>query len=378
MRSLVALSLIALLGAAAAEQKTGSAETVLQRCYAPVTFLRFSPGGGDLARVCGVAFRGPKVATLFDTRNYTSARTFPNGLRVVAFSPDGTRAATAETEDGARVWDLTRPGTVQRRKAPGGDPAPVGFLLEREVLRTPLRVLEQPTRDPGLHVLWAGFSPDGRRLVTTHRNGQVRVWDATSWTAEEDFKVASGAELHSAAIAPDSGSLLLGDSDGTLHQWSFAGKSEVRTTPTGKGPIAALELAPDGKLLVSTHPPAGHWSGGNWVPPPATAEAAVMIWRTDTWEGVTKRGFATAAFSPDGKVIALGGSHVALIDAATLKEIRTADLRQPTGAEWNGAPSRQPAPVSVLSLAFSPDGSTLAAGCEDGTVHLLKITPKDE
>jgi WD40 repeat protein len=90
------------------------------------------------------------------------------------------------------------------------------------------------------------------------------------------------------------------------------------------------------------------------------------------------RGFAAAAFSPDGGMLALGGSHVVLIDAATLKDIRTVDLRKPTGAEWNGAPPRQPPPVSVLSLAFSPDGSTLAAGCEDGTLHLLKITPKDE
>src|ERR1700722_469137 len=102
MRSLVALSLIALLSPAGAGPRNGSDETVLQRCHGPVTFLRFSPDGRNLARVCGVAFRGPKVATMFDTRNYSSTRTFSNGLRVVAFSPDGARVATAETEDGAR------------------------------------------------------------------------------------------------------------------------------------------------------------------------------------------------------------------------------------------------------------------------------------
>lgn len=72
MRPLVALTLLALLN-------QGSAETVLRRCSGPVTFLRFSPDGRDLARVCGLAFRGPQVATIFDRRSYTSARMFPNG-----------------------------------------------------------------------------------------------------------------------------------------------------------------------------------------------------------------------------------------------------------------------------------------------------------
>ena len=32
-------------------------------------------------------------------------------------------------------------------------------------------------------------------------------------------------------------------------------------------------------------------------------------------------------------------------------------------------------PVSVVALAFSPDGTTLAAGCLDGSIRLVKVSP---
>jgi hypothetical protein len=61
-------------------------------------FLRFSPDGRELARI---PMFGP--VRLSDTASYKKIRTFKVGMRMVAYSPDGTKLATAEGTDGARV-----------------------------------------------------------------------------------------------------------------------------------------------------------------------------------------------------------------------------------------------------------------------------------
>lgn len=374
MKSTVTLALLALLSPGAVGQTPNLSETVIVSCFAPVTFLRFSPDGRELVRVCGVAFRGPKMAVLFDTGNYNKARTFPNGLRVVAYNPSGTRMATAETEDGARVWDSTLPGTGFHPRHPwsGPRPIPAGVLAEKYVMETPLHVLEAPSRDPGVHVFWTEFSPDGQHLITTHRNGHVKVWGTSSWNLEADIALAQ-SEVHTAAFAPDGNSLVIGDLDGVLHQWSFPSKAEVKTMRTELGAVAGVAFAADGKTLVSSHQTAGKWNGGRWEPPASSAGTGVMIWNTATWTAVTRQGFGSAAFSQDGKTLALGGDHVELIDPRSQQLIRTIALRPATLGEMNGFSPKQPIPMSVVTLAFSPDGGTLAAGCQDGTVRLVKL-----
>lgn len=157
MKSVVSLTLLALfnLGGVASAQ---NAVTVIKDGFGPVFFLRFSPDGRELARVC---FFGP--AMLFDTGSYRKARTFPVSLRMVAYNPDGTRIATAEGTDGARVWD----------SALQGSPIPNTIYDELHQLDTPLQVLQAPSRDHSLRVFWTEFSPDGKLLITTHADGDL-------------------------------------------------------------------------------------------------------------------------------------------------------------------------------------------------------------
>jgi WD40 repeat protein len=66
--------------------------------------------------------------------------------------------------------------------------------------------------------------------------------------------------------------------------------------------------------------------------------------------------FKAAAFSPDGATIALGGDSgkIHLVDALTGQELLVLD--------GNDQPIRR--------LAFSPDGSSIAGCCGDGTVKI--------
>ncbi len=116
-----------------------------------------------------------------------------------------------------------------------------------------------------------------------------------------------------------------------------------------------------------------------------------MIWDTARWTTQVKPGFTSAAFSKDGKVLALGGSNIELIDPASWKPIGSIELPRLTMRELGHGPPPagrsarsehladeeqyldKKIPISVIDLAFSPDGGTLAAGCQDGTVRLVKM-----
>jgi hypothetical protein len=90
-----------------------------------------------------------------------------------AFSPDGTRLASAGEDNTARLWD-----------------AATGALLAT-------------CRGHTSKVLGVAFRPDGARLVTTSSDGTVRQWDAaTGREAEAPYDRHSG-EVLCAAYSPD-------------------------------------------------------------------------------------------------------------------------------------------------------------------------------
>lgn len=357
----------ALLLAAAAAVSAGAPETpaFVGHGMGPVTFLRFSPNGKELARVC--QFGGVE---LLDTERYDRMRTFEIGMRMVAFSPDGARIATAEGTDGARVWDATLPGKVLPLPIP--KPKTV-FVSEIRVLETPLRVLETKssegrssleTRADDRRVLRAEFSPDGKRLVTAQAGGQVKVWSADTWALEAEW-AATDARLLSLAFAPDGKTVLVGGDDGVLHEWSLEQKKEVRTL-RAPGAVTEIVFAPDGSAIATVHR--------------SREGSAVVFWDSERRIAETKDGRSSVGISKDGKTLAIGGARVEFLDPTTRKTVRTVDLPSITMRESNPMFEGEPTadakiPVSVVALAFSPDGATLAAGCQDGSIRLLKTAP---
>jgi WD40 repeat protein len=113
--------------------------------------------------------------------------------------------------------------------------------------------------------------------------------------------------------------------------------------------IGSVALAPNGKMLASVDVDTGH------------------VWSVKLWDVATGRNTSTlpnhddqidwilsVAFSPDGKTLAMGG-----FNKITLWDVKTGRNVAMFGGIWQ-----------VNSVAFSPDGKTLAAGDGDKTIKL--------
>ena len=131
----------------------------------------------------------------------------------------------------------------------------------------------------------------------------------------------------------------------------------VSKTITSDGPLNALAMDPEGKLLAG-----------------AGEDLFVHLWDLETAKPKGKLAEHTEwilalAFSPDGKQLASGdfGGKVLLWDVADDKKIRELTPRPMP------PPKVPPDPVRATALAFAPDGKSIAIGGGDGVVHLVSV-----
>jgi WD40 repeat protein len=150
----------------------------------------------------------------------------------------------------------------------------------------------------------------------------------------------------SLALAPGGEALAIGSWDGTVKLWDLARRQEWEALrQEGGGACSGVAFAPDGKTLALEAP------------------NGVKLWDLAAWrERATlpgnPRGIWSLAFAPDGRTLAAGSwqqeGRVTLWDVAAGRERAT--LCGDHGRNW--------------ALAFAPDGKRLATAAEDGTVTL--------
>lgn len=175
-------------------------------------------------------------------------------------------------------------------------------------------------------------------------------------------------------FAPDGKTILAGDAAGALHEWSLETKKEVKAV-RAPGAVTAIVFAPGGAGLAAIHASPGEAAA--YASPTAYS---VVFWGPDRAVLETKKGWSSVAFSKDGKRMAIGGKRVDFLDPSSRALVRTVELPAITMRESNPAFASDPSadtkiPVSVVALAFSPDGTTLAAGCMDGSIRLIPVAP---
>ena len=217
------------------------------------------------------------------------------------------------------------------------------------------------------------FSPDGRTLVLK-QGFDLYVLDAATG---KELRTIEGAAQESAersgvlAFTPD-GKAIATISDGKdIHLIDFESGKTIRDfvhdnpksgSPSDFSQVLAIAFSPDGKLMAS-----GGYANdkGNYF---------ARLWDVETGKelrrfmhGEKGYGIRSLAFSPDGKTLATlgtqGGVFLRLFDVDTGKERRAF----PKDGELRPSPG---------SVAFSPDGKTVAAA--RNSIRLYDTTTGEE
>ena len=334
---------------------------VIKGSGGPRLWVRWSPDGKWLV---GVSQFGPVL--IYDVNDLSSARIFPVGMWMVDWSPDGKMIVTAEGRDGARTWDSSSGGRPLTAKE--SSTGPYDGIQHLRVFDKPLRVLESPDPDAKNRVFWTEFSPDGKRLLESKGTGNVKVWNTSTWELEQTIAITS-AECRTAAFTNDGQAVLVGDTDGALRLWSLTEKRVIRTlnNPIPEpNSVSRIVFSRSSRVMLSTH----LTKGGS----------SIVRWNTADWTGTVIAGDA-AAISSNGEWIAVGGDGVRLTSTLAGAPGKTLPLLHPdvlpkdavrTGARADERQSTQNS-VRVVSLAFSPDDSRIAAGCSDGTIQIIRV-----
>jgi WD40 repeat protein len=348
--------------------------------------LTFSPDGAWLASSDGetIALHWRKESGEY--REWLEFLAAPAALPLT-FIPGEDMLASAGPAGGIYLWDLEdRESALQHRFdlidrqnhlafSPGGEWLASGGcgrnLAGERCSVSEVRLWDpssyepvgEPMQSEEENLMVLAVSPDGSEIATGHQSGKVFLWDIASGQVQEVGSVEEGWEVRALTFSPG-GEWLIAGGDGfygddtTLALWETDTGNVAKFIKDEVGTVNSLDFEPRLGLLAVGGVFISDWPGLAWLDPTTGAlDRYYFAWPNSIREGTQVN---SLDISPDGSLLAAGLSNwtVHFWDVAT--------------GQIFGLPL-EVFEDDVTSVAFSPDGRLLASGDQDGNLYLWDV-----
>ncbi len=263
-------------------------------------------GSADHSAVIWDGITGDRLSTLEGHRDTITA---------LDFSPDGKRLVTGSKDSLLRIWDTTSEEQLQLLRAHG---AAVSDL---------------------------DWSPDGSLIASGSVDGQLIIWDGNTGERLGIYLEHYGG-VQSVAFSPDGTRLATGSEDWDILIWEVPSMTPKYRMEEDLGAVVSLDFTEDGKRLASSV---------GWL---------ALIWEFDGSSRATlqlkghQKEVLDVAWSKDGSLLVTAS----LDDRLLMWDAQTGDSLGALTPDYNT--------LRLLSVAFSPDGYTIASGAGDGSIIL--------
>jgi WD40 repeat protein len=334
--------------------------------FSYVTSVAFSPSGKVLAS----SIQLPSIVLWGVTSGKELRRLdgVASGTKQIVFSPDGKMLAAASNDNVVRLWDVES-GTELNND--GGLTAPVQsiqFLADGKTVVAAdtarnLCAWDVATSKNLGHLRgtlsgqmgsW-GLAADGKSIVY-FGNGRMRYWDPIA--AKEIKSLENPSQfVYQSAFSQDGRILAINENNLAIRIRNLETGKEIKSIALGPNRnVGPITLSSDGRRLMgSGYGPVLIWD----------VDSGASLWTADKDANRSGQHFT---FSPDGGTVAVAsGVQVHVLEVASRQERMHTEQ----------APG-QPNPVPLMTLAYSPDGTVLAAGGNTGGVTLVDVASGKE
>ncbi len=325
---------------------------IVGRHNGPVYSVAFSPDGKRL--VSGGRDSTARLWVLEQREEINRFRGHSDRIWSVSFAADGRRIATGSTDGSARLWRTDTTSSFGEKVFPYPDAG--AFLISpdgRWIIwnSTFWRISDMTKISKITGGLWS-FSPDGQKFVTQGADG-FNVWSVDDGKPRHIRAITTRTNLTAIwpTYSPDGKQVALVSGRTNAVVWATGSWQEIGAVDAAGATITAQSFSPDGRWLAT-----------------ASDNGRTRLWHAQTLTpGPLLEGHRLSvrnlAFSGDGRWLATASED----KTVRLREIASDlvyELRGDSG--W------------MASVAFSPDGRTLAAGTLNGEIKLWNLSTRRE